>query len=152
MNISTAKIGQKMVKKNMIVVVDADAIVAQASPEDNLHAKAASITQKLARLNTQVIYPASAICEAITHIQKVLNNGQIAYELALAFTDFNISIIDINRGTIKHAARFFSPKTSKKNTFFDCIVAAVAEKKKADAIFSFDGFYKKNGFKLASEL
>ena len=47
---------------------------------------------------------------------------------------------------------YFNPDTSKKNTLFDCTVAAVAEEYKADAIFSFDKFYKSKGFKLASEL
>lgn len=41
---------------------------------------------------------------------------------------------------------------SKHATLFDGIVAAVAEKYQADAIFSFDKFYKRKGFKLASEL
>ncbi len=43
-------------------------------------------------------------------------------------------------------------KKSKHNTLFDAVVAATAKKYQADAIFSFDKFYKKQGFKLASEL
>jgi len=48
--------------------------------------------------------------------------------------------------------QYFSSTTSKKNTLFDCIVAVTAEENKADAIFSFDKFYKRKGFKLASEI
>ena len=43
-------------------------------------------------------------------------------------------------------------KRSKHHTLFDAIVAAVAKKYYADAIFSFDKFYKSKGFKLVSEL
>ena len=47
---------------------------------------------------------------------------------------------------------FFDASVSKQDTLFDCIVAAVAKKYGAEAIFSFDKFYQKHGFKLASEL
>ena len=99
-----------------------------------------------------MLYPSTAICEATTHIQRVLSNGATAYGTAIAFTNPNIGVVEVNQETLKHAAQFFSPTTSKKNTLYDCIIAAVAEEHNADAIFSFDGFYKKNGFKLASEL
>ncbi len=135
-----------------IIVADADAIVAQASPGDNLHVKAVKIAKNLVQLNAQVLYPTTAITEAVTHIQRVLSSGATAYGTAVAFTDPNVSVIEVNQETIKHAAQFFSSTTSKKNTLYDCIVAAVAEEYKADAIFSFDKFYKSKGFKLASDL
>ena len=135
-----------------IVVADADAIVAQASPGDNLHAKAVKTVKKLTQLNAQVLYPATAITEATTHIQRVLNSRATAYGTAIAFTNPNVNVIEINQDTINHATQFFSPTTSKKNTLYDCIVAAIAEERNADAIFSFDKFYKKKGFKLASDL
>lgn len=136
----------------LVVIVDADAIVAQASPSDNLHASAVKTAEKLIQLNAQVLYPATAITEATTHIQRVLNSGAIAYGTAIAFTDPNVNVVEVNQETIRHATQFFSPTTSKKNTLYDCIVAAVAEENKADAIFSFDRFYKTKGFKLALEL
>lgn len=136
----------------LVVIADADAIVAQASPGDNLHASAVKTAEKLTQLNAQVLYPATAITEATTHIQRVLNSGATAYGTAIAFTDPNVNVVEVNQETIKHAMQFFSPTTSKKNTLYDCIVAAVAEENKADAIFSFDRFYKTKGFKLALEL
>lgn len=151
MSIFTEGIGAK-VNNPLVIVADADAIVAQASPEDNLHSKAVKVAEKLTQLNANVLYPATAITEAITHIQRVLNNGATAYGTAIAFTDPNVNVVEINQEIVKHATQFFSPATSKKNTLYDCIIAAVAEENKADAIFSFDKFYKKKGFKLASEL
>jgi len=138
--------------KPPLVVVDADAIVAQVSTGDNLHDKAIKIAKNLAQLNAQVFYPATAITEAVTYIQRVLGSGAAACAITIAFTDPTINVVEINQNTIKHAAQFFSPTTSRKNTLYDCIVAAVAEEYKAEAIFSFDKFYKKKGFKLASEL
>lgn len=137
---------------SLVVVVDADAIVALASPKDNLHARAVETAEKLTQLNAQVLYPASAITEAITHIQRVLNSGATAYGTAVAFADPNIKVVEINQKTIRNALQFFSPAASKKNTLYDCIVAAVAEESHAEAIFSFDRFYKKQGFKLTEEI
>lgn len=134
------------------VVVDADAIVAQAYPNDSNHQLAVTISGTLNRLNARVIYPASAILEATTVLQARLNSGATAYGTAVTFTDPNVQVANIGQETLNNAMEYFNPATSKKNTLFDCVVAAVAKEYKADAIFSFDKFYKTKGFKLASEL
>ena len=90
----------------LVVVVDADAIVAQASSGDDLHASAVKIAKKLTQLNVQVLYPVTAIAEAITHMQRVLNSGVTAYGTAIAFTDPNVRVIEINKDTLKHATQF----------------------------------------------
>ena len=137
---------------NLIVVVDADAIVAQSYPNDSNHKLAVKVSAVLINLNVQVIYPASAILEATTVLQGRLNSGATAYSTATAFSDSNTHIAEINQTTLTNALKYFSPSTSKKNTLFDCIVAAIAQEYKADAIFSFDHFYVKKGFRLAKDL
>ena len=136
----------------LIVITDADAIVAQTFPDDANHQKAIRISQNLINLNAQVIYPVTAVAEAVTFMQRVLSSGSTAYSTAVSFTNPNVQIVEIDQDIYSYAVRYFSPKTSKKNTLFDCIVAAVAKRYKADAIFSFDHFYKSKGFKLADEL
>lgn len=137
---------------NPVVVVDADAIVAQAYPDDSNHALAVAVSEKLANLNARVIYPATAILEATTALQGRLNSGATAYGTAVTFTDTDVQVAEVNQEVLRGAIKYFSSSTSKKNTLFDCVVASVAEGNKADAIFSFDKFYKSKGFKLASEL
>ena len=138
--------------KPPVVVVDADAIVAQAYPNDSNHERAVEISNNLNNLGAQVIYPASAILEATTVLQARLNSGATAYGTALVFSDPNVQIAEVNQKTLTNALGNFSPTTSKKNTLFDCVVMAVADENDANAIFSFDKFYKSKGFKLASEL
>lgn len=138
--------------RRLTVVVDADALIAQTNPKDVHHKKAMQISQKLVEQNAQVLYPVTAIAEANAHVQRVLNSTSSAYGTAVVFTDPNMQVVEVNQETLKHAVDFFSPTTSKKNTLFDCIVAAVADEYKVDAVFSFDGFYKKKGFKSASEI
>lgn len=135
-----------------VVIVDADAIVAQAYPGDSNHKSATTISVMLNNINARVIYPATAILEATTVLQGKLNSGATAYGTASVFMDINIQVAEVSQETLKNAMKYFSPTTSKKNTLFDCVVAAVAEEYKADAIFSFDKFYKSKNFKLASEL
>ncbi|KKT74025.1 MAG: hypothetical protein UW86_C0001G0003 [Microgenomates group bacterium GW2011_GWA1_Microgenomates_45_10] len=138
--------------KPPIVVVDADAIIAQTNPQDIHHHKASKISQNLIKTNAQVIYPATAVVEAITHMQRVLNSAANAYGTAQLMSGADAQIAEVNKQSLATALRYFSPTTSKKNTFFDCIVAAIAYEHKADAIFSFDHFYVKKGFKLAKDL
>lgn len=151
MNICGVRIGVKM-NKSPTVIVDADAIIAQADPNGKHHQSAAAISNFLANVNAQVVYPATAIVESNAYMQRVLNSTASAYGTAIVFTDPNIKVAEINQEVLKSAVKYFSPITSKKNTLFDCIVAAIAEDQHADAIFSFDHFYKTKGFKLAGEL
>ena len=136
----------------LIIVVDADAIIGQTDPKDPHHQKANEISKKLVSLNAQVLYPVTAVAEANAYMQRVLNNTASAYGTAQFMASPETDIVEVNKQTLISALNYFSPQTSKKNTLFDCIVAAVAEEYKADAIFSFDKFYKSKGFKLAIEL
>ena len=136
----------------VIVIVDADAIIAQTIQNDKHHKSATIISNKLKSINASVIYPMSAIIESATYIQRVLNDSFRAYNIIQLASKAQYKIVEVNQHTLAGALKYFNPRSSKKNTLFDCIVAAVAEENHADAIFSFDGFYKKNGFKLASDL
>ncbi|OGG11362.1 hypothetical protein A2Z00_04720 [Candidatus Gottesmanbacteria bacterium RBG_13_45_10] len=135
-----------------VIIVDADAIIAQTNPEDVHHQKANVVSRNLIEMNALVIYPATAIAEAATHMQRVLNSTASAYGTAQLMSEADAQVAEVNKQTIATALKYFSPTTSKKNTLFDCIVAAVAQEYKADAIFSFDHFYVKKGFTLAENL
>lgn len=134
------------------VIADADAIIAQVNPGDVNHIKAVEIAQKLTNLKAVIIYPVTSVIEAVTHIQRVFSDKETAYGTAQLMSYPAIQIVEVNKQTLINALKFFSPTTSKKNTLFDCIVAALAEEYNADAIFSFDRFYSKKGFKLAKDL
>lgn len=146
------KTGTKMKNKQPIVIADADALIAQTNPSDVHHQKANNISQTLINMNAQVIYPVTAIAEAATHMQRVLNSNASAYGTVQLMGDPASQVVEVNKQTLMNSLKYFSPITSKKNTVFDCIVAAVAKEYKADAIFSFDHFYKTKGFTLAEDL
>ncbi|MDP3724587.1 MAG: type II toxin-antitoxin system VapC family toxin [bacterium] len=133
------------------IVVDADAIIAQAYPGDAHHVRSMDIAKDLVRLNAHVIYPVTAIVEATTFIQRVLNSPAMAIETAGLFVDAAVPVETIDKELFASALQSMHPRMSKKHTLFDCIVLAVAKRHNADAIFSFDGFYPKQGFPLISE-
>ncbi len=60
--------------------------------------------------------------------------------------------IPVDEAVITTAITFYNPEASKYNTFFDAVVAAVAKMTKADAIFSFDKWYNKQGFKITDDI
>ncbi len=138
--------------KSLLIVADADSIVAQAIASDSNHKLTLNLAQKLADEGAHILFPATAIAEAITTLQRKFSDPQLAAQTLELFTDASISIENIDQEVVREAKKLFDPKASKKNTLFDCIVATVAKKNKADAIFSLDDWYGKLGFKLVSEL
>ena len=134
-----------MENKQITVIVDADAIVAQTNIDDSNHKKAISISEYLASVNANVLYPASAVFEATTVIQSKMNSLATAISIANTFTKTGYSVVDIDQNIYNKAVNeFFSKVTNKRDTLFDCVVATVAKENDADYIFSFDKFYEAN--------
>jgi predicted nucleic acid-binding protein len=135
-----------------VVVVDADAIIAVTMVGDASHKRAILAEKRLKGEVVRVIYPVTAIAEAVTFMQRALSSGATARGAAESFCDPGVEKIDIDEGIFNMAVnKYFKYVASKKNTIFDCVVAAVADKYGTKRIFSFDEFYKKRGFKLVTE-
>lgn len=135
---------------NKVVVADADALIALALENDPHHENAVAISAILLQKAITVIFPATAFPEAITTLKRALNQPEKAHLInrQLGQGVFQIEYPDV--GIITHASNLFEQATSKRNTLFDAIVAATAEKLDAEVIFSYDGWYPKLGFQLAS--
>ena len=99
----------------------------------------------------ELIYPATVIVETVTFLQGRLNRSDLAKRVIQLVYDKQLNIEPVDGEIIQKASLFMDFK-KKHDTLFDAIVAVVAQKYKADAIFSFDKFYEKKGFKLASDL
>lgn len=136
----------------LIVIADADCIVAQAYADDAHYKATIDLVKRLDESRGHVIFPSTAIAEAITALQRKFSNPKLAASTLELFTDPSIEIENVDREIIREAKILFDPKSSKHNTLFDCIVATIAKKHSADAIFSFDSWYNKLGFKLVSDL
>ncbi|MBI2021618.1 type II toxin-antitoxin system VapC family toxin [Candidatus Daviesbacteria bacterium] len=133
-----------------IVIGDADSLIALFLDYDVNHKRATSTLAKLDQTGITTIYPNTAIAEAITTLLRKHSNPKLAEYLAQQYKDERFTVEYIDEKIMKLATEVFNPKGSKQNTFFDAVVAATAKKLNADAIFSFDEWYTKLGFKLAS--
>lgn len=136
----------------MIIVGDADALIALTIKTDSLHSRALAISKRVEDANDQIIFPNTAIAEAITTLLRKHSNPKLAGYLAKQYEKNIFSVEYVNEDIMKVAVNIFNPISSKKNTFFDALVAGTAKKLNAEMIFSFDSGYKKLGFQLASDL
>lgn len=134
------------------VVVDSDAIFAIYNPNDPLNSKATQTFQRLITKEFQLIYPTSVLFEIISLFQRVLSTPTLTQKLIEMIKNDQFLIHVIDNELLKESAIIFRPAGSKKNTLVDCSVVAVAKKIKADGVFAYDEFYKKQGLKLADGL
>ncbi len=135
-----------------LVVADADALVALTLEGDPLHKKAVEISRLLESRSLIVVFPVTVFPEASTFLKRALNQTEKAHKINHQLQKGAYSVQYLDKEILARATYYFDRADSKKNTFFDAIVAACAQNLKADAIFSFDEWYPKLGFKLASEL
>ena len=135
-----------------IAVVDADALVAIFVGGDVHHNEALWAVQRMEKEGVRVVYPTSAIAEAVTYVRRVLNQIEAVEVMMKKLKTRPFEFADVLGSDLQTAMeKYFRPGSSKKNTLFDAIVAAVADKYGTKEIFSFDSFYKKRGFHLVTE-
>src|SRR5438477_10513455 len=135
--------------KNILVIGDADALIGLVNPIDIHHKKSITISKIV---GIEILFPDTAIAEGITTVQRKLSQPHLAKQMQDEVENGTFSIVYVDSIVMHTASQLFNPHGSKQNTFFDAIVAATAKKLGADAIFSFDAWYKKLGFTLAGEL
>jgi predicted nucleic acid-binding protein len=136
----------------MTVVVDADVLIALVNKDDALATKTIKTLESLYNKGAKLVYPSTSIVEAITAIQRKLNNPDLTNELAQMIRDSQFDVVSVDQTILELAETLFKPYGSKQNTLFDAVVGATAKSIKADAVFSFDGWYEKVGLKLATSL
>lgn len=136
-----------------MIVGDADSIIALADKQDANHKKAKQVSEYLLLKNYQIIYPNTAVLEAITALMRAKNLPDKAKLISQQYRIGVFTIEYVNSGIQMLAAELFETRSeSKQNTIFDAVIAVAAEKLEADAIFSFDKWYNRLGFKLATDL
>jgi predicted nucleic acid-binding protein len=138
--------------KEALIIIDADAIISFIAVDDANHERAKTIMQQIAASEAYMLFPTTAICEAVTVLKRKLNKSEEAAAIVKKFQSGDFPIQSVDQEILTLAGDFFDPHGSKKNTLFDAVIAAIAKELHADAIFSFDEWYRKQGFTLASDL
>ena len=136
---------------NKLAIGDADGLVALADEKDANHDRAQRVSKWLLDKGYEIIFPNTAILEAITALKRAKNLPEKAHLINRQYKAGAFLVEFINEEIQRRASSRFEKTVSKKNTIFDAIVIEVAVELQADYIFSFDGWYPKEGFKLAPE-
>ena len=133
-----------------IVVADADALIALVLENDPNHLRAVEASSVLSKKGATVVFPVTVFPEAITSLKRAANQPEKAHLInrQLGKGSFHVEYLD--EKTLLRSSEIFEQANSKRNTLFDAIVAATAEKLGSRSIFSFDSWYRKLGFELTS--
>lgn len=137
--------------KEPLLIVDADAIIALSNIEDANHQKAKHILEELSAAHAATLFPTTALCEAVTVLRSKLNRPDEAKSVIVKLQRGDFPIQGVDQVIFTEAAVLFQPHASKKNTLFDAVVAVIAKRLNADAIFSFDQWYTKIGLLLTDD-
>lgn len=130
------------------ILVDADALVALVKTNDLNHQKALNISKSLQRYGCTWYISPFTIGEVVTVISHKIDQIT-ARGILKELRKQNLNQLDL-KDEYSHLADDWFEKQNKKGTsYFDCYNMALMEryKNQIDAIFSFDGVYKRNGFK-----
>jgi predicted nucleic acid-binding protein len=139
---------RKMTISPRPIIVDADALIALVDTDDPHSPRAFAIAKHLQETETPLVYPATTIAEAATTFQRKLNKPALVAQIVAAVSTRQLLIEPVDADVLDAAAALFKPHGSKHNTIFDAIVAALAHKHHAQAVFSFDDWYEKVGLRL----
>ncbi|OGH05234.1 MAG: hypothetical protein A2W22_01275 [Candidatus Levybacteria bacterium RBG_16_35_11] len=134
-----------------IAIGDADGLVALADEKDANHDKAQKISKWLLSNGYEVIFPNTAILEAITALKRAKNLPRKAHLINRQYQAGAFLVEFINETIQNRASQRFEKTVSKKNTIFDAIVAETVVELEAEYVFSFDNWYTKEGFHLAPQ-
>lgn len=133
---------------NKLAVGDADGLVALADEKDANHNKAQKASKWFLLHGYEIVFPNTAILEAITALKRAKNLPDKAHLINRQYQQGAFLIEFITDEIQRKASQRFEKTASKKNTIFDCLVVETAVKLEADYIFSFDSWYVKEGFNL----
>ncbi len=135
----------------LVVIGDADGLIALLQEDDSNHKKAVQAARWCVEHHADVIFPLTSIVEAVTTLHRRLNSPRLAEAVRQRTIEGQLVIEEIDRDMLKQASTLFNPFGSKHHTLFDAVVAMVARKYAATAIFSFDKWYSCIGLSLVSE-
>lgn len=135
------------------VLVDADALVALVKDNEQNHKRALTISETLQKKGCVWYISPFTIGEVVTVISHKINQAT-AKKVLEELRKQNLNLLTLKDEYIHLADNWFNKQSKKGTSYFDCYNMALLERygKQLNAIFSFDGVYKRNGFKTAEEI
>ncbi|MBI4066090.1 PIN domain-containing protein [Candidatus Gottesmanbacteria bacterium] len=136
-----------------IIVGDADSLIALVNDRDIHYTNVRRIVSVLEEKSFTILYPNTAILEAITTLKRKLNLAAKAELLARQFLQGVFMVVWVDEDIQKDALeRFMQKARSKQHTVFDSIVASCVKRVAGDGVLSFDRWYRTLAIPLAEDL
>ena len=134
------------------ILVDADALVALVKSDEPNHKKALNISESLQKSGCTWYVSPFTIGEVITVISHKINQTT-AKKVLRQLRKLELNLLSLKDEYVQLADGWFDKQNKKGTSYFDCYNMALMEryKNQIDAIFSFDGIYKRNGFKTVQD-
>ena len=133
------------------VLIDADALVALAKVDDTNHKLALDLHRKLEQIKA-IFYISPFTIPEVSTVLSYKVSHQAALEFLRAARNSEFVELEFTMPVRNLSDKWFSKQTKKGVAYFDCVNMALFEYYRLDAIFSFDGIYKKNVFKIVNEI
>ena len=137
-------------KYTLDVLVDADALVALVKTNDTNHKKALHISELLQKNGCTWYVSPFTVAEVVTVISYKINQTT-AKAVLKQLRKQNLNVLILKEDQLDIVDTWFNKQTKKGTSYFDCYNMTLLERYNF-AIFSFDGVYKKNGFRTADEI
>lgn len=135
------------------ILVDADALVALIKKDDSNHQKAINISLSLQKRGCTWYISPYTIGEVVTVISYKISQN-IAKDVLKELQKLALNVLTLKDEHLTLIDDWFNKQNKKGTSYFDCYNMALLQRysKQFDAIFSFDGIYKRNGFKTVLEI
>ena len=139
--------------KKLTIFVDTAAFVAFIKEDDTTHEKAKHLFQQLQSKTVTFFTSNYVFSETVTVLsQRVSHSVAVAYIENMKSPDSQFLIKRADEVLEEEAIQLFKGQTSKNTSYVDCTNMAFMNQLHADALFSFDSDYRKNGFTLVEDL
>lgn len=140
-------------KKALSIFVDSDAFVALAKEDDTNHEKALALLHVLIEKAVMFVTSNYVFSESVTVIS--MRKGHMAaieYIDALHSPHSQFDIKRADHQIEETAIHIFKEQSSKNISYVDCTNIAFVRHFNIDAIFSFDGVYRKNNVPVVEDV
>jgi len=131
------------------VLLDTSAIFALLNPDDDHHAGAVAINDRLIRQKATLILPNFLLAECHAILNKRLGPRAARGFLNAALQDFQIERISVEDEWTAHAM-LQNVSRQRDLSYFDAVAVALAQRLQISDVFSFDRHFAIMGLKLLS--
>lgn len=134
----------------MTILIDADAFIGLRNKQDPHHQRATKLL-RLIEPKQPVYYTSWDVVDEV--VTKLAYHASTQHSLDfLQFIETGgVKLVYPTSKRFKAVYKLFAAQTRKKTSLTDCMNMVIAQEINADAIFSYDKIYPKNGFQLLKD-